>query len=161
MRRKDREVTDVSEIQKILLQCKICHVAMVDDGAPYVVPLSYGFQMLDGNRLELYFHSALEGKKIEILKKNNQVCFEIADEGELVHADNPCNSGYYFASIIGYGNVFFIDDPDKKCEALSIMYKHQSGKDVIFTTAQSENLCVYKIISSDFTGKRKPKPTVY
>ena len=158
MRRKEREVANINEIAEILHQGKTCHVAMVDDGAPYVVPLSYGYQILDGNVLELYFHSALEGKKMDILRKNNNVCFAIAQEGEPVHAENPCNSGYFFSSVIGYGNVVFIDEPDKKCEALSILFKHQSGKEVLFTAGQTENVCIYKIISSDFKGKRKPKP---
>jgi nitroimidazol reductase NimA-like FMN-containing flavoprotein (pyridoxamine 5'-phosphate oxidase superfamily) len=158
MRRKDREVTEVNEIEKIFHQCKTCHVAMVDNGSPYVVPLSYGFKMLSNNMLELYFHSALEGRKLDIFKKNNKVCFEVAYEGEPVFADTPCNSGYYFASVIGNGEVVFIDDINKKCEALSIMFKHQSGKDIVFTAGQTENICVFKIISSDFTGKRKPKP---
>ena len=160
MRRKDREVTNINEIETILLQCKTCHVAMVEDGMPYVVPLSYGYKIFNGNTLELYFHSALEGKKIDILKKNNKVCFEMAYEGEAVHAETPCNSGYYFASIIGYGDVCFIDDIDKKCEALSIMFEHQSSKKVVFTVGQTENICVFKIISSDFTGKRKIKPNI-
>jgi len=158
MRRKDRELTEISEIEKIFYQCKTCHVAMVDNGAPYVVPLSYGFKMLDDNTLELYFHSASEGRKLDILKKNNKVCFDIAYEGEPVFAEIPCNSGYYFASIIGNGEVVFIDDINKKCEALSIMFKHQSGREIAFTACQTENICVFKIISSDFTGKRKPKP---
>jgi len=160
MRRKDREVTDINEIEKILFQCKTCHVAMVNDGVPYVVPLSYGYKILDGKLLELYFHSAMEGKKIDILKKNNKVCFEMAYEGEPVHSDIPCNSGYYFASVIGYGAIVFIDDTDKKCEALSILFKHQTGKEVTFTASHAENICVFKIISSDFTGKRKPNPNI-
>jgi len=161
MRRKDREVIDINEIEKIILQCKTCHVAMVNNGTPYIVPLSFGYKILDNNLLELYFHSATEGKKIDILKKNNKVCFEMAYEGEPVHADTPCNSGYYFASVIGNGNAVFIDDADKKCEALSIMYKHQTGKEVNFTIGQTENICVFKIVSSDFTGKRKPKPNIH
>ena len=158
MRRKDREVTDINEIEKILFQCKTCHIAMVDDGAPYVVPLSYGFKILNGKILELFFHSAMNGKKIDILKKNHQVCFEISYEGEPVHSDTPCHSGYYFASVIGYGASVFIDDTDTKCEALSILFRHQTGKEVSFTAANAENICVFKIISSDFTGKRKPNP---
>ena len=143
MRRKDREVININEIDKILIQCKTCHVAMVNDGAPYVVPLSYGYKIFDGSLLELYFHSALEGKKLDILKNNNKVCFEMAYEGELVCADTPCNSGYYFASVIGYGNVIFIDDVNKKCEALSIMFKHQSGREIVFTASQTENISVF------------------
>jgi len=158
MRRKDREVTDIDGIEEILLQCKTCHVAMADDGLPYVVPLSYGYKILDGNILELYFHSALEGRKLDILMRNNKVCFEISCEGEPVNSETPCNSGYYFSSIIGFGEAIFIEDADEKCEALSIMFKHQAGRDVIFTGEQAERLCVFKIVSADFTGKKKPHP---
>jgi len=155
MRRKDREVTDIKDIEKILLQCKTCHVAMVDDGAPYVVPLSYGYRVLDKNVLELYFHSALEGKKLDILKRDNRVCFEMAYEGQPVHSEAPCNSGYYFASVIGNGKAVFIEDVDEKCEALAIMFKRQSNRTVTFSADQAKSVCVFKIVSTDFTGKKK------
>jgi nitroimidazol reductase NimA-like FMN-containing flavoprotein (pyridoxamine 5'-phosphate oxidase superfamily) len=77
-------------------------------------------------------------------------------EGEPVHSENPCNSGYYFASVIGFGEVAFIENIGEKCEALSIMFKHQTGRDVTFTTGQAQTVCVFKIISIDYTGKQKP-----
>jgi nitroimidazol reductase NimA-like FMN-containing flavoprotein (pyridoxamine 5'-phosphate oxidase superfamily) len=156
MRRKDREVTDIGSIEEILSQCKTCHVAMVDNGLPYVVPLSYGYKV-KGSVLELYFHSATEGKKLDILKRNNKVCFEVSYEGEPVHSKNPCNSGSYFASVIGYGEVVFIENVDEKSEAISVMFKHQSGKYVTFTAEQVKGVCVFKIVSKEFTGKKKTK----
>lgn len=72
MRRKDREVTDITEIKDILDLCKTCHLAMVDNNMPYVIPLSYGYEMQDGT-LTVYFHSAAEGKKIDILKNNGSI----------------------------------------------------------------------------------------
>ena len=158
MRRTDREVKGRNGIEEILNRCKTCHVAMVDDGMPYVVPLSFGYRFLNDAVLELYFHSSSEGRKMDILKINNKVCFEMSDEGEPLFSDVPCNSGYYFASIIGNGEVFFIDDPDEKCEALSIMFKHQTGRDVNFSPEQAGTVGVYKIVSADFTGKKKPRP---
>ena len=159
MRREDRRVTDINGIDEILLQCKTCHLAMVDNGAPYIVPLSYGYRFIDGSVLELYFHSALEGRKLDILRRNEMVCFEISYEGEPVRSEIPCNSGYYYASVIGFGKAVFIEgDVGEKCEALSIMHKQQSGKDVVFTSEQAKSVCVFKIVSKDFTGKKKPKP---
>jgi len=159
MRRKDREVTDVNGIEEILLQCKTCHVAMVDHGIPYVVPLNYGYKILDGNVLELYFHSAFRGRKIDALKRNNRVCFEMSYEGEPIHSEIACNSGYYFASVIGFGDAVFIEDSDEKCSALSIMFNHQAGRDVAFTADQAKNVCVFKIVSTDFTGKKNRSQT--
>ena len=158
MRRKDREVADFNGIEEILLQCKTCHVAMVDNGAPYVVPLSFGYKAYGGSRLELYFHSAPEGKKLDVLKRHNKVCFEMSYEGASIHAEIPCDSGSYFASVIGFGEAVFIEEPLQKCDALSIMFKHQTGRDVGFTAEQAESVCVFKIVSTDFTGKKKLRP---
>ena len=157
MRRKEREVTDIYGIEEILKQCKTCHVAMVDNGLPYVVPLSYGYR-LRGNVLELYFHSAPEGRKLDVLKRNNKVCFEMAQKGEPVHSESPCKSGYYYSSIIGFGEVMFIEPDEEKGEALSVLVKHQSGKDATFTAEQVKSVCVFKIVSTDFTGKKKSRP---
>jgi len=155
MRRNDREVKDKSKIEAILRQCKTCHVAMVDDGMPYVVPLSYGYQFVGDSKLELFFHSALEGKKLNILKKNNQVCFEMAYEGEPIHTETPCSAGYYYASVIGYGKVEFIEDDVEKGMALAVLFKHQTGQDVIFDAGRVEKVCIFKIVSEDYTGKKK------
>lgn len=157
MRRKDREVVEIIEIENIISQCKTCHVAMIDNGEPYVIPLSFGFETTE-KTLTLYFHSAKAGRKIDIWDKNNRVCFEMSYEGEAVHPENPCNSGYYFSSVIGYGNIEFIEDVNEKCNALSSMMKHQANQDVVFNEAQANSVCVYKIVSSDFSGKKKPKP---
>lgn len=156
MRRRDREVTDKEQIKDILNSCKICHVAMIDEGLPYLVPLSYGYEWKD-EMLILFFHSAKEGRKIEVLKKENKVCFEICKEGELSIEDVPCNSGCYFSSVIGNGEVFFIEDGKEKCESLSKLYFHQTGEKVIFCEKQAEQVCVFKIISNDFKAKRRER----
>lgn len=160
MRRKDREVTDRAGIEEIIGACKTCHIAMVDNGMPYVVPLSYGYDFAEDGTLTLYFHSAKEGRKLDIWKQNKQVCFEMCQEGEPVTADIPCNSGYYFSSVIGYGEIVFIEDAAEKCNALSRMFFHQSGREVVFVEKQAEAVCVYKIVSKEYTGKRKEKPKV-
>ena len=158
MRRKDREVTDRNGIEKILNQCKTCHLAMVDNGSPYLVPLSYGYRILAGHVLELFFHSAREGRKINVLKRNNRVCFTMTHRGGLARSGAPCGFGYSFSSVIGSGEAVFIDDIDEKRKALSVMFKHQAGTDVTFTAEQARDVCVFKVVSADFTGKTKPEP---
>lgn len=156
MRRSDREVTRVEDICGILKACKTCHIAMVDEGMPYIVPLSYGYEM-NGNELILYLHSAFEGRKINILRKNKKVCFEMCDEGNPQITATPCNSGYYYSSIIGNGEVVFINDVEEKKRALTMMFLQQSGKEVTFTQQQANTVCVFKIVSTDYAGKKKRK----
>ena len=156
MRRKDREVTDLNKIAKILDTCKTASIAMVDEGSPYVVPLSYGYEFMD-NQLILYFHSAKEGRKLDILKKNPQVCFSVFSEGEALHAEIPCNSGYFYSSVIGNGEVVFLENSEEKTYALGKMFTHQTGRAVIFTEEQAGTVCVFKVVSTEYTGKRKIK----
>ena len=158
MRRKDREVSNIDDIRGIIEKCKVCHLAMIDKGLPYVVPLSFGYKF-DGDKLTLYFHSANEGRKIAILKESSGVCFEMADEGKLGLVENPCNSGYFYESVIGFGQVEFVDDDDEKCEALTLIMKHQTNQDFVFTAKQANTVCVFKAVSVDFTGKKKPDPS--
>ena len=82
----------------------------------------------------------------------------MALEGEPVHAQIPCNSGYYFSSVIGMGNVEFVENAKEKCQALSLLMKHQTKRDAVFEERQAESVCVYKICTRDFTGKKKPVP---
>lgn len=158
MRRSDREVTSPGKIREILDACKTCHLAMVDGGLPYVLPLSYGYAM-DGGTLTLYFHSAHEGRKIDILRKNAAVCFEMCREGEPIFAEkSPCRSGYFYSSVHGFGTATFVLDAQEKCRALSLIMQQQAGMDVCFTAQQAEGVCVFKVVSADFTGKMKARP---
>lgn len=158
MRRKDREVNEIEDIKDIIKNCKVCHVAMVDNEMPYVIPLNFGYEIID-DTLTLYFHSAKEGRKIDILRKNNLVCFEMCIEGEPVNAKiTPCNSGYYFSSVLGNGTVKFITDINEKMKALTLLLKQQADIDVTFTETQANTVCVFKIVSNDFTGKKKVRP---
>jgi len=152
MRRKDREVNDIKVITGILDMCKTASVAMVDHDVPYVIPLSYGYEIKDGV-LILYFHCAKEGRKMDILKRDNRVCFTVFNEGEPLYAETPCNFGYHYSSIIGNGVVEFIENSADKRDALSKMFAHQSGKDAEFTEAQADSVCVFKITAKDYTGK--------
>ena len=156
MRRKDREVTDIGEIRQILDSCMTVCVSMIDGDRPYSVPLNYGYEIEDG-ALTLYLHCAKEGRKIEILKSNNKACFTIFSEGEPIHAETPCSSGFFYSSVFGEGEAYFLEDMNEKKHALKILTAHQMKRDYEFTDEQADTVCVFKIVSTNFTGKRKPK----
>ena len=160
MRRKDREITDVQDILGIVKKCTTCHIAMVDNSMPYVVPMSYGFSY-ENDKLTLYFHSAKEGRKIDILRKNPNVSFSICVEKQIVIDDKqPCRSGRFYESVIGFGHVEFIEDIAGKCEALTyLMQRQTNGKHFEFNEHAANSVCVFKILVDEFTGKRKaPQP---
>ena len=127
MRRTDREVTDMEEIQQIFDDCKVCRLGLMDEDGPYIVPMNYGYIREEGKMI-LYFHGAKKGKKIDLIRKNPQVGIEIDYRHELVEGDVACQYSYLFASIIGKGTVSIIDNPKEKLKALNVIMKHQTGR---------------------------------
>ncbi|MDR0583276.1 MAG: pyridoxamine 5'-phosphate oxidase family protein [Treponema sp.] len=156
MRRKDREITETSEIIAVIDRCKVCRLGLSEDGRPYIVPLNFGYSFEDQS-LTLFFHGAHEGRKIDILKKNPQVCFEIDCDHELLEADTACGHGFAFASVIGFGAIEFITAAGEKTRALNFLMKHQTGKPIQYNYSEAElnSVCVYKMIVEEFTGKRR------
>ena len=159
MRRNDREITDIKEKLDILQKCKVCRLGLSENDRPYIVPLNYGYNF-ENNKLTLFFHSALEGKKIDILQKNNLACFEVDSDTQLIEGENPCNYSYAFKSIIGFGKISFLEDPKEKTEALNFIMKHQTDKDTVynFPPEMLNKVAVYKMTVDEFTGKQKLAP---
>ena len=127
MRRKDREVTDQEEIQKIFDDCKVCRIGIVDEDGPYIVPMNYGYVKEEG-KVILYFHGAREGKKIDLIRKNPNGGIELDYKHELEEGKLACQYSYYYASIIGKGTASIIDNPKEKLKALNVIMRHQTGK---------------------------------
>lgn len=156
MRRKDKEVTDISEKIAILDKCKVCRLGLCDDGMPYVVPLNYGYTFENGE-LTLYFHGAAEGMKLDIAKKNKNACFEADCGHALIRGDRPEQLSFAFESIIAFGEVEFVNDAKEKSDALNVIVRHQTEKpsEVDFGEDVLKVTCVLKMSVSSFTGKRR------
>ena len=166
MRRKDREVLGDENIAKIIEQCTTCHVAMMDDaGAPYVSPLSFGYSLKDGV-LVLYFHCAHVGKKLDCIRKSPNVAFSMCVESRIeIHEDVYCKSGRFYASVVGQGKAEIVEDVSEKCRGLSLLMERQAAGSTLqmhaaphkfeFTPAQAAAVTVFKITSTNFTGKAK------
>lgn len=123
MRRNEREITDRKDIDDIIRRCRVCHLAMCDEGQPYVVPLNFGY---DGRFL--FFHTAPEGRKIDIIKRNNRVGFEFDILHDIVTAEQACKWGAKYESVMGSGTAEIVDDLEAKKEALEwIMRQYGNG----------------------------------
>ncbi|MCP4755846.1 MAG: pyridoxamine 5'-phosphate oxidase family protein [Proteobacteria bacterium] len=148
MRRKDNEITDKAAIESIIRKATVCRLALSKDGFPYIVPLCFGY---DGD--SLYFHSALEGKKIDIIGENNNVCFEFDVDHELVADDDACSYGMKYRSVVGFGKAFLIDEPDRKRQALDIIMKQYSEGSFEYDEDLLDIALIIKVDIENMTGK--------
>lgn len=125
MRRKEKEIKDKAIIVDVLNRCHIGRMGTIGrDGYPMVKPLN--FACCDG---KIYFHTAKEGEKIEDIKRDSRVCFEVDLPIAYIKAkNNPCEADYLYRSVIIKGRAKIIKDRDEKVFALKcLMEKHQPG----------------------------------
>jgi nitroimidazol reductase NimA-like FMN-containing flavoprotein (pyridoxamine 5'-phosphate oxidase superfamily) len=154
MRRAEKEITNRGELETILSKATICRIGLIDQNKLYIVPLNFGYK----NNC-LYFHSALQGKKIELLKKNQIVCFEVDIENGITNTGIPCKWSSTYKSIIGYGNASFITEATQKQEALNILIDHYApGTSYIFPEKNLSEVVVIKVEITSMTGKKSEKP---
>ncbi len=156
MRRKDRQIDRIEDILKIVDKCKVCRIAMIDHKRPYIVPLNFGYSYKNGG-LQLYFHSATEGRKLEVMKKNPCVCFEMDCCHEVVLNKVACKNGYLYESVIGEGNIIFIKDNLEKSEALNYIMKNQVKSQFKFEEKHLQAVEVYKLVVESISGKVNKK----
>ncbi|UCF92646.1 MAG: pyridoxamine 5'-phosphate oxidase family protein [Desulfobacterales bacterium] len=148
MRREEKEITAPTEIEAIIRQAAVCRLAMVDGDRPYMVPLCFGYR--SG---ELYFHTASEGKKLDILKKNNRVCFEFETGVRLRRGPTACEWGMHYRSVIGFGVASLIEDAASKRRALDIIMANYADGTFEFADASLNQTVVIKIDVASMTGK--------
>jgi len=148
---KNRTVTDKNELTDIIRKSKWCHLAMTDaQGKPYLVPLNFGFK--DDI---IYMHGAKQGKKIDALKQNPGVCVNFSVDQLLYYRDEKvaCSWSMKYRSVLCYGNVEFIDDPEGKIEALNIIMSQYSGDRFKFNPPSIREVNVWKIRVEKFEGR--------
>ncbi|WP_099204394.1 pyridoxamine 5'-phosphate oxidase family protein [Scatolibacter rhodanostii] len=154
MRRRDRQVVDLAEIQKIVERMKVCRLAFLSDEAPYIVPLNFGCEWQDDN-LTLYFHGAEKGLKMDLLAKNPSVGFEMdgGHEITLTDEDNACTYSYRFESVIGSGTARILQTDEEKRHGLLKLMEQQTGR-TDFEFPHLSGVAVFAVSVKNFTAKR-------
>ena len=155
--KREREVTDINEIKEILDKSMIVHVGMIAGDEPYVVPMNYGYTLEDGE-LCIYLHGAAVGRKIDIIKANPKVFFEMECDVTPFEGKVACQYGTTYASVMGLGKAEVLETPEEKIDGLVKFMKTQTGKDFAFDEKMVSIVSVIKITAKDFTAKKRPLP---
>ena len=149
MRKKEKEIKDKVEIEQILNEAFVCRLGLCDNGRPYVVPLCFGYK--DN---ALYFHCAAEGKKLDILRKNNNVCFEVDTDCQLIKAEEACRFGVTYKSVIGFGKAQLTEDAELKRRGLDVIMQRFSKGPFEYPQENLEKTMVVKVEIESMTGKK-------
>jgi hypothetical protein len=148
VRRKDKEIFDESAIKAIIEKANVCRLGMVNGNKPYIVPLCFGYQ--DN---VLYFHGSLEGQKIDLIRKNPNVCFEFDSISGTVESDQACDWSMQYKSVVGFGKAVLIESSDEKRKALGVIMTHYSDRQFQFPEDMLKATAVIKIEIESMTGK--------
>ena len=149
MRREEKKITDRDTLEAIIRQASVCRLALCDHGVPYIVPVCFGYK--DNN---LYFHSGAGGRKLEILDRNNLVCFEMDINTRLVVGSKPCDWSMNYLSVIGTGHAYLVVDPEEKVQALNQIMNHYSGPPGDYDQETLDKTTVIRIEIESMTGKK-------
>ncbi len=160
MTRRELEVTDQNEIQRILDTCKYLHLALVDDGKPYVVTLNYGYRMdPEDGHLILYLHGATKGRKLDVIAKNPECSFTMECNVQPFAGKVACQYGMSYESVIGSGHITMLEDPEERMDALQCIMKTQTGRDgFTFDERMVSIVSVMRVDVTEYTVKKRPLP---
>ena len=157
MTKRERQITDEQQIRCILDTAKILHLGLAVDNEPYVVPMNYGYTMENGN-LILYLHSAVRGKKLDMIRANPKVFFEIDCDRVPFEGKLPCQYGMVYSSVMGKGVARIVEDVEEKKHAMTVLMKTQTGKDFSFDDKLVSIVAVIRIDVEEYTAKHRPLP---
>ena len=148
---RHRFLTDRSEMEEIIRKCQVCHIAMVDPaGLPYLLPFNFGYE-----KDVLYFHSSRMGKKMEILTNNPHVCVEFSTDYLLRHQSEKvgCSFTMKYRSVLAYGKVEFVEDPEQKTRIMNIVMKNYVPGDFTYNPPSMKEVCCWIVRIDKLEGK--------
>ncbi len=149
MRRTEREIRDRAVIDDIIRRCPVCRLGLVDGVEPYIVPLSFGY---DGQAF--YFHCAPQGRKLELIRRQPRVCFELDIMEGLNRAEQACHWGVRYQSVMGTGTACIVEDAEGKRQALAAVMAHYAEAAFSFPDAAVARTAAIRVTIETITGKQ-------
>jgi len=155
-RRKDRMISETDSL-RLLGEERVGRLALADkSGQPYVVPLNH--LLLDRT---IYFHCALSGRKLDMLRENPQVCYEVDRFLGIKSGATACEYGAFYESAIAFGVASEVLDPIEKVRILNLLTSHHAAPGAEFRPvdeAAASRVGVVAIEIQQLSGKARPMP---
>ncbi len=149
MRKKEKEIADLEVLEAIMQRALVCHLGLCADNNPYVVPLNFAYR--DG---KLFFHTGREGLKMDLLRRNSRVCFEMTTDVEVLRKEAPCKWNMKYYCVIGFGNARVVEALEAKRQALDLIMTHYGGDPGDYPAELLEKVTIIEVIIDQLTGKK-------
>ncbi len=150
MRRLDKLIADENVINEILLKTDICRLGLVENNEAYIVPVNFAYS--EG---VIYIHSALSGRKMDIIRLNNKVTFEMEYHHEIVKSDIPCGWTAKYRSVTGSGTITIVTDDTSKKHGLDlIMRKYGAEMELNYESGPLSRMVILQLKIESLTGKQ-------
>lgn len=159
MRRSEREVSDIGAIEEIINTADVCRIAFADNNTPYIVTMNFGYTNDPEQRL--FLHCANEGRKLEMIRKNKFVCFEMDIDHKIYvrpgkDGSKGCNWGMKYRSVVGYGNISIITETEAKKTGLDFIMRHYGDEnEYVYDEKVLANTTVLRLDITEITGKKR------
>lgn len=154
MHREKVRVMDKDMLCAILDMQETCCVALHDEPYPYIVPMNFGYEWDD--KLIFYFHMAIEGHRIELIKKNPKVAISVWTFLDRVGTDNYRNETHDYRSVTAFGTaeIITVDEEDAYIHGMSVLCQH-TGRPAIqkISTEMRNRLFILKVTCDYASGK--------
>ena len=152
MRKAGREIKELDEIVDVLSRCDTIRLGINDVDAPYIVPLSFGYEVLNG-KIAVYFHGAQAGRKAELLRTLPRVCLE----ADLCHGFVDNGRGGYtcdYESVIGCGFVELLDGEEAQ-KGVRLLLEHCDIQAQACPPEAMAVTAVNRVVLDEVSGKRR------
>jgi len=150
MKTLNQEIKDQKIMGEILACAEFIRISMIDGDRPYILPFNYGYK--DGC---IYIPSAPEGKKIDLLKQNPEVCFEIEQSESIIKSKKSCKWSSLYRSVEGSGTVEIVSDREGKQSGMEIiMAQHGAPDPDDFNPQNMKYMVILKLNIASLSGKQ-------
>ena len=157
MTKRELQITDLRQIRQILDTAKVLRLGLAVNNEPYIVPMNYGYCLEEG-KLTFYLHSAVRGKKLDMLRENPRVFVELDCDQVPFEGEKPCQYGLSYSSVMGRGVARIVEDTEEKKQAMTMLMKTQTGKDFVFDDRLVSIVAVIRVDVEEYTAKHRPIP---
>lgn len=141
---------NTDEIRELLSRASAGRLGMCKSNEPYVVPVCFVYQ-----DCKIFFHSAFEGKKMDFMRANPTVCFQV-DEHSLASSSKPCKFTMHYLSAVATGRVRFLTDSNEKLKILKLLVGKYADANLadLLNEKKTRRVEIGEIAVTEISGKK-------